>query len=201
MPKYVNVLVITETKLDDTFLKSQFLVIGFSVPYRLDQNRNGGGIMIFICDGVPRRLLTKHVFADDIESFFIELNFRKVEWLHFGTYPPPSQSDSYHFSDLDKALDFYSHYDKKLIAGNFNTEVWDFLSTFLYQHHLENLVKDKACFKNANNPSAIDLFLTYNSLIFQNTTTTITGLSDGQKLVLTVLKTSFSKNKSKELFN
>ena len=157
--------------------------------------------MIFILYGVPSGLLTKQVFADDIESFFIELNFRKVEWLHFGTYHPPSQSDSYHFSNLDKALDFYSHYDKKLIAGNFNTEVWDFLSTFLYQHHLENLAKDKTCFKNANNPSAIDLFLTYNSLFFQNTTTTITGLSDGHKLVLTVLKTSFSKNKPNELFN
>ena len=42
--KYVDVLVITETKLDDTFLTSQLLVTGFSVPYRLDRNRNGGGL-------------------------------------------------------------------------------------------------------------------------------------------------------------
>ena len=50
--KYVDVLVITETKLDDTLLTSQFLVTGFSVPYRLDRNRNGGGIMIFISDDI-----------------------------------------------------------------------------------------------------------------------------------------------------
>ena len=61
-------------------------------------------------------------------------------------------------------------------------------------------VKDKTCFKNANNPSTIDLFLTNNSLAFQNTTATFTGLSDFHKLVLTVLKTTFSKNKPKELF-
>ena len=198
--KYVDVLVVTETKLDDTFLTSQFLVTGFSVPYRLDRNRNRVGIMIFIRDDIPSRVLTKHVFPDDIEGLFIELNFRKAKWLLFGTYHPPSQSDSYYFNNLDKALDLYSHYNKKLLVGDFNTEVSDVLSIFLYQHDLENLVKDKTCFKNANNPSTIDLFLTNNSLAFQNTTATFTGLSDCHKLVLTVLKTIFSKNKPKELF-
>ena len=65
---------------------------------------------------------------------------------------------------------------------------------------LENLTKEKTCFKNANNPSTIDFFLTNNSLVFQNTTTTFTGLSDCHKLLLTVSKTTFSKNKLKELF-
>ena len=106
----------------------------------------------------------------------------------------------YYFNNLNKALDLYSHYDKNLLVGDFNTEVSDVLSIFLYQHDLENLAKDKTCFKNANNPSTIDLFLTNNSIDFQNTTTTFTGLSDCHKLVLTVLKTTFSKNKPKELF-
>ena len=78
MLKYVDILVITETKLDDTFLTSQFLVTGFSVPYRLDQNRCRGGIMIFICDDIPSRMFTNHVFPGNIEGLFIELNFRKV---------------------------------------------------------------------------------------------------------------------------
>ena len=103
-------------------------------------------------------MLTKHVFPDDIEGLFIELNFRKAKWLLFGIYHPPTQSDSYYFNNLDKALDLYSHYDKQLLVGDFNTEVSDVLSIFLYQHDLENLVKDKTCFKNANNPSTIDLF-------------------------------------------
>ena len=83
--KHVDVLVITETKLGDTFLTPQLLVGGFSVAYRLDRNRNGSGIMIFIHDDIPSRLLTKHVCPDDIEGLFIELNFRKVKWLLFGT--------------------------------------------------------------------------------------------------------------------
>ena len=114
VPKYVDVLVITETKLYDTFLMSQFFVTGFTVPYRLDRNRNRSGIMIFTCDDIPSRVLTKHVFPDNIEGLFIELNFRKAKWLLFGTYHPSSQSDLYYFNNLDKTLDLYNHYDKKL---------------------------------------------------------------------------------------
>ena len=62
MLEYVDVLVVKETKLDDTFLASQFLVTGFSVPYRLDRNRNGGGIIIFIRDDIPRRVLMSMFF-------------------------------------------------------------------------------------------------------------------------------------------
>ena len=88
MSKYVHLLVITETRLDDSLLTSKFLVIEFSVSCRLGRNRNGDGIMIFIRDDIPSRLLTKHVFPDDIEGLFLELNFRKVTWLQFGTLSP-----------------------------------------------------------------------------------------------------------------
>ena len=42
--------------------------------------------------------------------------------------------------------------------------------------------------------------MTNHSLVFQNTIITFTGLSDCHKLVLTVLKITFSKNKAKEIF-
>ena len=40
--KYIDILVVTETKLDETFLESLFLMDGFSNPYRLDSNKNVG---------------------------------------------------------------------------------------------------------------------------------------------------------------
>ena len=46
--KHTDVLVITETKLDDSFPNSQFLMKGFSEPFSLDRNRNGSGVMIYI---------------------------------------------------------------------------------------------------------------------------------------------------------
>ena len=43
-----DILIITKTKLDKTFPLSQFHIDGFSTPYKLDRNRNGGGITIYI---------------------------------------------------------------------------------------------------------------------------------------------------------
>ena len=40
--QHIDILVLTETKLDDTFPMAQFLVNGFSEPHRLDRNRKGG---------------------------------------------------------------------------------------------------------------------------------------------------------------
>ena len=69
------------------------------------------------------------------------------------------------FENLDKAIDVYSHYEKVLLAGDFNAEISEFcLDSFLYQHELKNLVKEKACFKNVSNPSCIDLFLKNNPI-------------------------------------
>ena len=43
--KYVDALVLTKTKLDNSFPKTEFLVDGFSEPYRYDRNRKGGRII------------------------------------------------------------------------------------------------------------------------------------------------------------
>ena len=114
---YITILVVTETKLDESFLESLFLIDGFSKPYRLDRNKNGGGIIIFIRDTFSSKILEKHIFPNHVEGIFVELNFRKCKWLLCGTYQPLSQSDEYFFNNLDKALDTYSKYDKVLLCG------------------------------------------------------------------------------------
>ena len=77
----LNTLIITERKLENTFPVSQIHIDEYSKPYRLDRNRNGGGIVIYVREDIPNRMLTKHNFPDNIEGLFIELNFRKSKWL------------------------------------------------------------------------------------------------------------------------
>ena len=84
----MDILVVTET-----FLESLILMDGFSKPYRLDRNKNGGRVMIFIHDTISSKILEKHIFPNNVESIFAELNFRKCKWLLSGTYHTPSQSD------------------------------------------------------------------------------------------------------------
>ena len=71
---------------------SQFMVDGFSMPYRQDRYRNRGGIIVYIRDGIPSKLLMEHVFPDDIEDLVVELNFRKNKSFLMGSYQTPSQS-------------------------------------------------------------------------------------------------------------
>ena len=49
----LDILIITETKLDDTFQVSQLRASGFSKPYRLDRNRNKGGVIIYMREDIP----------------------------------------------------------------------------------------------------------------------------------------------------
>ena len=76
--KYVDILLLlSETKLDDSFPTAQFLRNGFCKPYRLDRSPNGGGILLYVRDDIPPRLLTDYSIKDNLELFFVEVNIRK----------------------------------------------------------------------------------------------------------------------------
>jgi len=80
-----------ETKFDSSFPTSQFSINGYSQPYRLDRNKHGGGILIYVKENILSKLLIKHNFPDDIEGIFIEINLRKSKLLFLGSYHPPNQ--------------------------------------------------------------------------------------------------------------
>ena len=68
----IDILMISETKVDESFPKGNFLIEGFSIPYILDRDFKGGGIMLYVKEDIPSNLIA---FEDkSIGSFFIELN-------------------------------------------------------------------------------------------------------------------------------
>ena len=69
----VDTLMISETKLDESFLIGQFLIDGYGVPFRFDRNGNGGGILMFVREDLPSKLLSIY---QDIEGFSVEINLR-----------------------------------------------------------------------------------------------------------------------------
>ena len=46
-----------KSKLDSTFPTSQFLVEGYSEPYRFNRNRDGGGVLIYVQGDIPSKPL------------------------------------------------------------------------------------------------------------------------------------------------
>ena len=71
----IDILMISEAKVNDCFPDGQFFVDSFGTLFCIDRKRNGGGIMLFIINDIPAKVVS----TDDtpIESFYVELNFRK----------------------------------------------------------------------------------------------------------------------------
>ena len=63
----------------DTFPVDQFVSEGFGKPFRIDRNKNGGGILLFVREDIPARIIS--VEKTPIENFFVELDLRKKNWI------------------------------------------------------------------------------------------------------------------------
>ena len=193
----VDVLVISETKLDDSFPAGQFKILGFILPFRLDRNQNGGGIIVLVREDIP----VKYLSSEDkpIEAFFFELNFRKKKWLVCCSYNPNRNNISNHLEALRKSLDLYSaHYENIALLGDFNVNINDpYMESFCESFRFKSLIKDPTCFKNPENPSCIDLILTNSPYSFQHSCVIETGLLYFHKMIVSVLKTTFQKLKPK----
>ena len=154
-----------------------------------DRCSNGGGLMLYIREDITARLLTEYKQPENIECLFVEINIRRKKWLLCCSYNPHK----------NKGQDVYlKHYDNLLILRDLNSDLKDgCLNAFSNVNNLKSLNKEPTCFKNPNNPSCIDLFLTNRSRYFQNTSTIETGISDFHKLVVTMLKIFYKKQKPK----
>ena len=53
-----DIMMISEIKLDNTFPNGQFLIDGFNEPIRLDRNKNGEGILVFIREDIPTKVVS-----------------------------------------------------------------------------------------------------------------------------------------------
>ena len=71
----IGILMISETKLDSSFPTGQFLINGYSEPFRIDRNSQGGGIMLYVREDIPPKLLG--VETSPTEGFYVEINLRK----------------------------------------------------------------------------------------------------------------------------
>ena len=72
----IDIFLISETKLDDSFPTAQFFVKGFIPLYTFDVNSKGGGIPLYIREDGPSTILT-YSSNCDIETLLVEINLGK----------------------------------------------------------------------------------------------------------------------------
>ena len=192
----IDLLLITESKLDDTFPSDQFNIEGFSRPIRLDRNRNGGGLIIFVREGLTCKELKPRKLYPELECTFLELRIRQCKWLVVMGYNPQKEKIGNFIDQLSLEIDQHlPNYENLLMLGDWNSAVTEKeMSNFCEMYNLENLIKEPTCFKSTENPSSIDLILTNKKNCFQNSMTIETGLSDFHKMMVTVMKRYFRKN-------
>ena len=191
----IDILVITESKLDTTFPSHEFAIDGYAMPFRLDKNSTSGGVIIYVREDIPSRELKYFTGVNDIEGIFIEINLRKTKWLLFGGYNYNKSNIENFLGKLGPMLDHYMfNFDNFLLLGDFNSETHEtIMAEFCDLYNIKNLITGPTCFKSLLNPTSIDVMLTNKFRSFQNSQILETGLSDHHKMTITVLKCNFCK--------
>ena len=118
----IDILMISEIKIDNSFPICQFTMTGYSIPFRLDRTSHGGGILLFVREDIPSKIIKTDRDAD-FEGIFVEINLRKKNWLLCCSYNPYKSNITNHLKNICKTLDkLNSTYDNLVLLGNFNAE-------------------------------------------------------------------------------
>ena len=88
----VDLLIISETKLDKSFIDNLFSVDWYKVQRR-DRNQYDGGLLTFIRSDFPSNR-KKSLESDKIETLCHEVYLSDRKWLIAGAYKPPSMSNN-----------------------------------------------------------------------------------------------------------
>ena len=141
----IDILILSETKLDSSFPHAQFSIEGFSKPYRLDRDRNGEELILFVREGFPSKLLRSKFNSGNKEYCLVEINLWKRKWLIVSLYNPHKTTISNYLKDIEKKIEtLSSQYEIIILLGDFDFE----------------LRKEPTYFKNPEKPTIIDLILT-----------------------------------------
>ena len=101
-----DIFLVTESKLDSSFPDSQFSIPGCRIV-RKDQNRNGGGILFYINEGIPFKVIKSKQLPGNLEILKLEIILDKMKILLMELYKPPSFNEKHFLFDLNNAYNFF----------------------------------------------------------------------------------------------
>ena len=191
---------VDETKLDDSFPNSQFILENFQFPpFRRDRNSKEGGKLVYVKQGIIAKTL-ENLETKFFETICIILTFSRKKWCALFAYRPPKQNKTLFFEEISSSLSHtVNKYDNYIIAEDLNINMLDpkcdgnsHFSDLKDTYNLSNLVTLTICFKSSRG-TLLDVLLTNKPKSFQKTFVCETGLSDCHKLVATIFRSIFIK--------
>ena len=93
----LDVFCVDETKLDDSFPNSQFILEDFQFPpFLRDRNSKGGGKLVYVKQGIIAERL-ENLETKYSETICVELTICKKKWCALFAYRPPKQKKGFIF--------------------------------------------------------------------------------------------------------
>ena len=74
----IDILMISETKIDDSFPTGNFFIDGFSTPFWSDRDANEGRIMLYVREDIPANRLATKTKNAPLEGLHVELDLRNT---------------------------------------------------------------------------------------------------------------------------
>ena len=94
-------------------IQSNCVIDGYSTPYRLDRNSNGGGILLYIRVDISSHLISTEKVP--VESFYTELDLRNENYLIYCTCNSQETMINNPLATLERFLDLHSSkYEKDI---------------------------------------------------------------------------------------
>ena len=135
--------------------------------FRLDHNRYGGGLVLYVNEQVPCKKLTNYENPIASEIIVLEFHQSKRKWLILGIYKTPRQKEADFLQHLSWLLDFHiMAYENIIIIGDFNMTIKNhFFKDIMKTFALFCLISKPTCFQSVN-PTCVYLILTNKPNLF-----------------------------------
>ena len=111
---------ITESKIDNTVTDTEIKIQGYT-PIRNDRTRHGGGVVVYIKEGIG---FNRRDFSNEFENIFVDILLPKTKKILIGIIYNPFKPDF-----LDKfsaAISKSDNFDNQevYILGDLNINLW-----------------------------------------------------------------------------
>ena len=120
----IDVLAISESKLDHTIPSNLILIPGYHEPIRRDRNRNGGGCVIYVANHLPFKQMI-NLQSEYFEHIWVDVYVSDKKYCINTMYRPPNETADDHTLFLDVSNNLFDKLEDYpaytcLISGDLN---------------------------------------------------------------------------------
>ena len=197
----LDILCITETKLDNTYADALFRCTGFKC-YRKDRSSSSGGMLVYIREDIPHNRLEKCEINDQschFENVLFQFQTKNSKFKLACVYKNPRVPSGKFLQLSSQFLDAMTlDGDEIVMLGDFNIDMLtannEVSNELCDIYGLENIIVSPTCFKSEKG-TLLDPVLVSNKYKFCKPFNVVCGLSDWHNMVGCVSRLSFPKRK------